>query len=184
MIRQLFWLAIVIAGCAILYSWIEAENEPKQQQVEREIIPDYVAFELVRSSFNKDGNLTGLIRANQMAQYEQLGQIQFEQPAYSIYEAELPHWQISADSGVMYLDDKVLLEQNVVVDNLQTNQLFQKLETPQLEYLLDTQRLQTNAGVEITGDGFAIQGQGVTIELLTRNITLKQHNGTIYRNEQ
>lgn len=184
MIRQLFWLAIVIAGCAILYSWIEAENEPKQQQIEREIIPDYVAFELVRSSFNKDGNLTGLIRANQMAQYEQLGQIQFEQPAYSIYEAELPHWQISADSGVMYLDDKVLLEQNVVVDNLQTNQLFQKLETPQLEYLLDTQRLQTNAGVEITGDGFAIQGQGVTIELLTRNITLKQHNGTIYRNEQ
>jgi lipopolysaccharide export system protein LptC len=184
MIRQLFWLAIVIAGCAILYSWIEAENEPKQQQVEREIIPDYVAFELVRSSFNKDGNLTGLIRANQMAQYEQLGQIQFEQPAYSIYEAELPHWQISADSGVMYLDDKVLLEQNVVVDNLQANQLFQKLETPQLEYLLDTQRLQTNAGVEITGDGFAIQGQGVTIELLTRNITLKQHNGTIYRNEQ
>ena len=44
MIRQLFWLAIVIAGCAILYSWIEAENEPKQQQVEREIFPVYVAF--------------------------------------------------------------------------------------------------------------------------------------------
>jgi lipopolysaccharide export system protein LptC len=183
MIRQLFWLAMVIAGCAVLYSWIEAENEPKQQRVEREIVPDYVAYQLVRTSFDNNGNLTGLIRAEQMAQYEQLGQIQFEQPAYSIYEAELPRWQISADSGVMYIDDKVLLEQNVVVDNLQPKALFQKMETPQLEFLLDAQRLQTNAGVEITGDGFAIQGQGVTIELLTKMITLKQHNGTIYRNE-
>ena len=183
MIRQFFWLVIVIACGAVLYSWIEAENTPKQLHVERELVPDYVAYELIRSSFDKNGNISGLIRAKQMAQYEQLGQIQFEQPAYSIYEAELPHWQISADTGVMYVDDKVLLEQNVVVDNLKPNELFQKMETPQLEYLLDSQRLQTNAGVEITGDGFAIQGQGVTIELLTKQITLKQHNGTIYRNE-
>ncbi len=184
MIRQLFWLAVVICCCAVLYTWIEAEYEPKQQHVERELVPDYVAFQLVRSSFDKNGNLSGLVRAEQMAQYEQLGQIQFEQPAYSIFEADLPHWQISADTGVMYIDDKVLLEQNVVVDNLRSNELFQKMETPQLEYLLETQLLQTNAGVKISGDGFAIQGQGVTIELLSKMITLKQHNGTIYRNER
>lgn len=183
MIRQLFWLCLVIAGCAILYTWIEAENEQQQKQVERELVPDYVAYQLVRSSFDDQGNLTGLIRAAQMAQYEQLGQIQFEQPAYSIFEAEMPHWQISAESGVMYIDDKVLLEENVVLDNLRTNELFQKMETPQLEFQFESQILQTNAGVEITGDGFAIQGQGVTIDLLTKMITLKQHNGTIYSNE-
>ena len=69
MIRQFFWLVVVIACGAVLYSWIEAENEPKQQQVERELVPDYVAYELVRSSFDKSGNISGLIRAKQMAQY-------------------------------------------------------------------------------------------------------------------
>ncbi len=183
MIRQLFWLLLVIAGCAILYTRIEAQNATQQQQVDRELVPDFVAHALIRRSFDNSGNLTGFIEAKQMSHYEQLGQIQFEQPAYHIYEAELPHWQISADNGVMYLDDKVLLEQNVVVNNLRPNELFQKMQSSQLEFILDEQRLETNSGVLISGDGFAIQGQGVTIELLSKKIALKQHNGTIYRNE-
>ena len=81
MIRQFFWLVFVIACGAVLYSWIEAENAPKQLHVERELVPDYVAYELIRTSFDKNGNISGLIRAKQMAQYEQLGQIQSEEPA-------------------------------------------------------------------------------------------------------
>ncbi len=183
MIRQFFWFLLVLIGSTALYVWLD-QQDPVQLQAENDMAPDFVAYDLIRSSFDEQGNLSGMIRASQMSHFEQLGQIQLDQPAYTIFEQQLPKWQISSRSGVLYPDDKVVLDQEVTLDNLKTDELFQKLETPQLEYLFEQQLLLTNAGVLITGDGFAITGRGVSIDLASKKFKLKQHKGTVYRHEK
>lgn len=183
MIRQFLWLLLALTGAVVFYTWLEIQEQPLLTS-DNEMTPDFVAYDLVRTSFDENGNLTGLIRAHQMAHFEQLGQIQLDKPAYTIFEQQKAKWQISSDSGVMYPEDRVLLDHNVTLHNLKEDELFQTLETPQLEYLLDKQLLQTNAGVLITGDGFAISGQGVSIDLASKKFKLQQHKGTVYRHEK
>jgi lipopolysaccharide export system protein LptC len=183
MIRQFFWFLLVLAGCVTLYAWL-GQQEQTKPAASNELAPDFIAYDLIRTSFDEDGNLTGMVRASQMSHFEQLGQIQLDQPAYTIFELHLPKWQISSRSGVLYPDDKVVLNQDVTLDNLKSDELFQKLETPLLEYQFDQQLLLTNAGVLISGDGFAITGRGVIIDLESKKFKLKQHKGTVYRHEK
>lgn len=183
MIRQLFWLFLVVTGGVVLYSWIEAADTPKHAAVERELVPDFVAYQLTRRSFDKDGNLSGQVKASQMAHFEQLGQIQFEQPAYTLYEDRLPRWQISSAQGVFYQDNKVILEQNVQVDNLHQDEMFRQIQTEQLEMLLDSQLLQTDHPVLVLGQSFQIHGQGLQADLITQKLRLYKHQGTVYQHE-
>jgi lipopolysaccharide export system protein LptC len=183
MIRQVFWLFLVLTGGAILYSWIETAYQPKQAPIERELVPDFVAYDLTRRSFDKDGNLTGQVKAAQMAHFEQLGQIQFDQPAYTLYENRLPRWQISSATGVFYQDNKVILEQNVQVNNLHQDEMFRQIQTEQLEMLLDTQLLQTDHPVLVLGQSFQIHGQGLQADLVTQKLRLYKHQGTVYQHE-
>lgn len=183
MIRQLFWLLLVLSGGVILYSWIEAADTPKHAAVERELVPDFVAYQLTRRSFDKDGNLTGQVKAAQMAHFEQLGQIQFDQPAYTLYEERQPRWQISSAQGVFYQDNKVILEQNVQVDNLHQDEMMRQIQTDQLEMLLDTQLLQTDHPVLVLGQSFQIHGQGLQADLVTQKLRLFKHQGTVYQHE-
>lgn len=183
MMRQLFWLFLVLTGGAILYSWIEAANKPQQAPVERELVPDFIAYQLTRHSFDKDGNLSGQVKAAQMAHFEQLGQIQFEQPAYTLFENRMKRWQISSAQGVFYQDNKVILEQNVQVTNLHEDEMFKQIQTEQLEMLLDTQLLQTDYPVLVLGQSFQIHGQGLQADLITQKLRLYKHQGTVYQHE-
>lgn len=183
MIRQLFWLFLVLTGGAVLYSWIEAADTPKHAAVERELVPDFVAYQLTRRSFDKDGNLSGQVHAAQMTHFEQLGQIQFEQPAYTLYEERQPRWQISSAQGVLYQDNKVILEQNVQVHNLHQGEMFRQIQTEQLEMLLETQLLQTDHPVLVLGQSFQIHGQGLQADLITQKLRLFKHQGTVYQHE-
>jgi lipopolysaccharide export system protein LptC len=183
MIRQLLWLFLVLAGAVVLYSWIEYADESAARPVERELVPDFVAYDLTRRSFDKAGDLSGQVKAAQMAHFEQLGQVQFEQPAYTLYEDRLPRWQISSAQGVLYQDNKVILEQNVQVNNLHPDEMFRQIQTGQLEMLLDTKLLQTDHPVLVLGQSFQIHGQGMQADLVTQKLRLFKHQGTVYQNE-
>ena len=100
------------------------------------------------------------------------------------HEEQQAKWQVSSDHGVMYPDDKVVLEQQVILDNLKSGELFNKLETSQLEYLFEQQLIQTKQQVVISGDGFAINGSGVEVDLVSQKLQLNQHKGTVYRHEK
>lgn len=182
--QQIFWFLLVLTGSSLLYGWLDNEGKRSAVEAEQELVPDFIAYDLVRTSFDSAGGMSGLIRAKQMSHFEQLGQIQFEAPAYTIFEEQQPKWQVSSDHGVLYPDDKVVLEQQVILDNLKSGELFNKLETNQLEYLFEQQLLQTRQQVLISGDGFAIHGQGVEVDLVSQKLQLNQHKGTVYRHEK
>ena len=184
MTRQLFWFLLVIISSSLLFSLLIDDDTPQTRAIESELQPDFVAYQLIRSSFDANGNMSGMIRATQMSHFEQLGQIQLEEPAFTIFEQQMPKWQVSSSNGVLYPDDKVVLEQDVLLENLQSGELFNKVESEHLEYLFDQQIISTQQQVVIHGDGFAIHGQGVKVNLVTQKLQLQQHKGTVYRHEK
>ena len=181
--KQLFWFLLVLIAGSLMYSLLVEDDSRQTQAVHTELQPDFIAYQLTRSNYDQQGNLSGMIKASQMSHFEQLGQVQLEDPAYTIYAEQQPKWQVSSRHGVLYPDDKVVLEQEVVLDNLKSDELFNKLETSQLEYLFDQQLLQTSQQVVIAGDGFSIRGQGVTVDLVSQKLQLNQHKGTVYRHD-
>jgi lipopolysaccharide export system protein LptC len=181
--HQLLWLMLVLAGAVVLYSWLETTDDGPKPVIERELKPDFVAYQLTRRSFDQQGNLSGQVKASQMSHFEQLGQIQFEQPDYTLYDERLPRWQVSSRQGVFYQDNKVILEQNVVVNNLHADEMFRQIQTEQLSMSLDTQLLQTELPVRILGQSFQINGQGLQADLTTQKLRLFKHQGTVYQHE-
>jgi len=182
--KQLFWFLWVVIGSSLLLTLLIDDDKPQTMAVETELQPDFIAYQLIRTSFDASGNMSGMIRATQMSHFELLGQIQLEEPAFTIFEQQLPKWQVSSTSGVLYPDDKVVLEQNVLLENLKSGELFNKVESEQLEYVFDQQIISTNQQVVIFGDGFAINGQGVKVNLVTQKLQLQQHKGTVYRHDE
>lgn len=183
MMRQLLWFLLVLAAATLAYTYIDLAEQPAQPSGDTELVPDFVAYQLTRRNYDQQGHLNGEVAAAQMAHFEQLGQMQFEQPAYTLYENKLPRWQISSVQGVFYQDNKVILEQQVRVNNLFPDEMFRQVQTEQLEMSVDSQLLTTNRPVVIIGQNFQINGSGLQADLIKQKMQLFKHQGTVYQHE-
>lgn len=183
MMRQLFWFFLVIIIATVLYSYIELADQPIKSTENAELVPDFVAYQLTRRNYDQDGYLSGEVVAAQMVHFEQLGQIQFEQPAYTLYENRLPRWQISSRQGVFYQDNKVILEHQVRLDNLFQDEMLKQVQTEQLELAVETQLLKTDLPVVVLGQNFVIHGSGLQADLIKQKLQLFKHQGTVYQHE-
>ena len=183
MIRQFLWLVIIVCGLAGFYSWQLLDQEqsiPASQDNQ----PDYVAVDLTRMIYDKEGHLSDLIRAQRMEHFERFGFLQFDFPIYTIYQEKVPLWQVTSEQAVLYPDDKLILEQRVELRNMSADPLFTRIETNAVELLFSSNQLQSNEQVRIYGLGFQITGNGMLADLNKQNIELKQHTKTVYYNEK
>ena len=92
-------------------------------------------------------------------------------------------WQASSQHAIWFPQDRIILEKQVVIENLQSNELIKRIETSTLEMLFPDNRLQNDQAVFIQGDGFYIEGTGLRADLTDKTLQLIQHNKTVYRNE-
>lgn len=181
MIRQLVWLIVIAASAAVLYGWLDMVDEPVKTQSSNQLVPDYIAYNLTQTSYDAKGQRISKVAATQMVFFDQLEQVQFEHPAFTLFEQQTPRWQASSEQGVWFEGNKVILEQNVEVENLHDDELFQKIKSQQLEMALDSQILQTQQPVKILGQGFVIDGKGIRANLATQQMQLFEHQGTVYQ---
>lgn len=184
MIRHLLWLLVIVCCTAVIYGWLEQSEKPADKAQSHQLVPDYMAFDLTRTNYNLEGKVVSQVVAKQMSFYDQLEQVQFDQPTFTLFDANLPRWRIQSNEGVWFDDNRVILEDNVRVENLHPNEMFQRIDTQQLEMALDTQILQTKHPVKILGEGFIIDGQGIRADLIGQTMQLYNHQGTVYQHEK
>lgn len=181
MIRQLLWLGLIVLCSALLYSWLDIAEQPEARVSSNQLVPDYVAYNLTQTSFDATGQRISKVEARQMLFFDQLEQVQFDQPSFTLFEMQAPRWQAKSDQGVWFEGNKVILEQNVEVENLHQDEMFQKIQSQQLEMALDSQILQTTQPVKILGQGFVIDGEGIRADLISQQMQLFKHQGTVYQ---
>lgn len=144
--------------------------------------PNYQARNMKSTLYNESGSVNHRVFAASMEHYEILGFTLFEEPQYTIYtdETESP-WQIAAKEGTLYSDQRIELEQNVLLQSLNEQDFVQTIETSFVEIDLLNKTAKSDNPVTITGQDFVIKSNGVSVNLLTRKLELRDHVETIYR---
>ena len=182
--RKVLLILVLILASVATYLWFEPEDSSDTLQTDQELMPDYVAKNVTRTLYDAEGYLADTITAEQLEHFEQLGFTQFDQPIYTLFDDQhQPSWQASSRHAIWFPQDRIILEQDVVIESLLQNELIKRIETGALEMLFPDNRLQNNQAVYIQGDGFYIEGIGLRADLADRTLQLMQHNKTVYRNE-
>lgn len=179
MVFTVFLLVLLAA-----YLWFKPQTTEQDLALDREFQPDYIAENVTMRIFDKDGFLADHIQATKLEHFETLGFTQFNLPRYTLFNSEhQPAWEMSSLHAVWFPEDKIILEQQVVLQNLMPDQLIQSINTVSLELLLPEKKIQTHEAVAILGQGFNVKGIGLEARLSDKHLLLNRHLETIYHNE-
>lgn len=136
--------------------------------------PDYIIEDLHSVEFNDQGLVNSRVTAKHMEHYELKNQTFFTEPVYLIYPDQgKAQWQVSADQGQLNKNtSKVVLENNVIINAINSQEPIQTLSTSFLELDLNTMIMTSDRIIYITGKDFKIQGQGLYADLNAQEVQL------------
>lgn len=188
--RTLFVIALI--GClAIILLWQpwQRSTPAPDVQVTEHTLPDFTAENLVTRIFAPNGRLLHRIHASYMAHFSQQNLTELQEPVYITQLENQPEsagetWQVKANQGRFYNEEKLELLTQVEVTNLSNIGYIQQIETDYLAIDLQTQQMYTDAAVIIRGSQFLVRGIGLVADLETHQLELKQHVETIYYPQQ
>lgn len=170
---------------AISYSvlqWHQA-NTISDESVDQNKIPDFIAETLNSEIFDEVGKLSYIIDADRMEHYAEIEVTHFEFPKYTLYpKNSITPWKISANEGTLYNNNRVKLENRVVLVATDKESLIQEIHGRYLELDLNTNIISSEQTIYIKGKGFTMYGSGLIIDLNTKQMTLTQHVQTTYKN--
>lgn len=182
--RKFLVLSVTVLVLLAAYLWFAPEVGDNDRQSDREFVPDYIAENLTLRVYDQQGYIADHLQAKRLEHFEQLGFTQFEQPRYTLFnDQHQAAWEISSQQGIWFPEDKIILEQQVLLRNLLPDEFIENVETASLQLLLPEKTLQTHEQVRIIGPGFYIMGIGMQADLTAQQLVLQKHLKTVYANE-
>lgn len=182
---RLYGLAFFVLLLGILtYGVVEwrASNAPQQEAIDTNLTPDFIAETLNSDIYSKSGKLSYAIDAARMEHYADLEITYFENPEYTLYpKSSNAPWKISAKEGTLYNNNRVILENRVLLVATDEDSLVQKIHGKYLELDLTTNIISSEQAILIQGKGFTMYGSGLIVDLNTTQMTLTEHVQTIYK---
>ncbi|AZQ85819.1 LPS export ABC transporter periplasmic protein LptC [Colwellia sp. Arc7-635] len=174
----LFIIAISTYG---LLEWYGAQEETTDI-LERTDNPEFIAENLNSDVYKASGALAYNVEAQRMEHYEKLEVTHFEYPRYTLYpKNDKPTWQITANEGTLYDNNRVKLENRVRLIATDKESLIQEVHGKNLEMDLKTNIISSEQTILILGKGFTMYGSGLIVDLNTTQMTLTEHVQTIYK---
>ncbi|MBT0585441.1 LPS export ABC transporter periplasmic protein LptC [Alteromonas oceanisediminis] len=171
----------ILALATYLPTWFKDEQEMADDSAQDAWQPTYQAKNLRSALYDEDGRLTHRVFASEMEHYDQLGFVFFKQPQYTIYmEEQQKPWQLTAQEGTLYDDDRIQLERDVVIQTLSDDNFVKTIRTQYIQVMLDTKKMLSDQPVIIEGADYEIQSNGFEADLNTKEYELKRHVQTVY----
>jgi lipopolysaccharide export system protein LptC len=168
----------------LTYSIIEWRSESIEQDTisaDRQR-PDFIAEKLQSKIYSDIGLLSHTINADRMEHYTNLDVSFFEAPNYTLYPTNksMP-WQISASEATLYKDNLVSLKHNVIIKATENDSLIKEIICKEIALDLTTNIISSEQAVIVKGKNFTMLGSKLIINLNTKEMTLNQHERTIYK---
>jgi len=181
--RLVISIVLVFTAAFALYlpTWLEDDKEIILSDKDAALLPNYEAKNLRSKLFDKNGNLTHQVSAETMEHYDMLGFVNFTQPEYTIYlQGDGSSWQLNADEGTFYDNNRIELANGVQIRNLQPEDYIQTISTNFIEIDLLTKTITSDEPLVISGANVIINGRGFEANLETQKYELKNHVQTEY----
>ena len=208
MTRTNFVAFLILLLGAMAYGiieWRQSQIMPGEN-IERELIPDFIAEALKSDIYTESGQLSHAIVADRMEHYAKLEVTHFELPNYTLYPQSYSNktsasnnsiadkssppsvpaniaypWKLSAKEATLYKNNRVILNHRVHLSSTDENSLIQEIHCKYLELDLNTNIISSDQTVMIQGKDFTMYGSGLIIDLNTKQMTLTEHVHTIYK---
>jgi lipopolysaccharide export system protein LptC len=175
---SLFLLALTTYG---LLEWYGAQEETSNI-LDTANNPEFIAENLNSDVYKTTGALSYNIEAKRMEHYAELGLTHFEYPRYTLHPRNnKPTWQITANEGTLYNNNRVKLANRVRLIATDKESLIQEVHGKNLEMDLKTNIISSEQTILILGKGFTMYGSGLIVDLNTTQMTLTEHVQTIYK---
>ena len=178
-------LITVVFFTAMGLMWQSLEDTKAPEQVAAPVQsskPDFVAVNLTRTVYDQNGNKTQRLSAQKMTYYKRQDRAEFESPLLVLQSSEnKARWRISSDSGILYNNQRLLLEQNVNAINLNLNDPIEQITGDHIRIDTEKSIMMSDHPVNLLGDGVKILGSGLTADLNQEKIELIKHAKTIYQ---
>ncbi len=177
-------LAIILffSTALILYWQVQNKRNAPQSEAPVDVVrPDFVADDLRSVNFDEQGNVASRVAAAHMEHYEASEKTFFNQPVYLVYpDKGEAQWRLSANEGRLNRkSNRVVLENNVIIDAISPNEPIQSLKTSYVELDLDTMIMTSDREILIEGKDFNIKGSGLYADLNAQQVKLtSQVKGT------
>ena len=181
--RLVVSIVLIFSAAFVLYlpTWLEDDDEVFISDKDAALVPNYEAKNLRTKLFDENGNLTHQVSAEKMEHYDQLGFINFMQPEYTIYlQNDDARWQLNADEGTFYDNNRIELASNVKIRNLQPQDYIQTITSNFIEIDLASKQISSDQPLVISGANVIINGIGFSANLATQKYELKNHVQTEY----
>ncbi|MEI6895439.1 MAG: LPS export ABC transporter periplasmic protein LptC [Colwellia sp.] len=175
----------VLLLSALIYGIIEWRSASIQGDtvIVDEHRPDFIAEKLKSKIYSATtGQLSHTIEADRMEHYADLEVSYFEQPNYTLYpqEGNKP-WTVSAHEATLYKNNRVELKTQVKIRATDVESLIKEIYCKKIALDLKTNIISSEQAVVVVGKNFTMYGSGLIINLNTKQMTLTQHERTIYK---
>ncbi len=170
-------IALVFTAVLILYLPIllDGEKSSIDEQGDIELVPNYQAVNLNSKLYDKEGKLSHQVAADKMEHYETLGFAVFENPVYTLYLDNGQPWQVTASEGTLYSTNRIQLEKNVKIVNLESQEYVRQITTEYIEIDLQHKTLSSDQKVTISGLNYDVTSIGMFGDLTTQQYELREH---------
>lgn len=172
--------------CGLLsWRWFEASRESTTLTNPAEYYqPTFTANKLKYLNFGDDGLLRNEVTADYTEYYNQLEQTELFNPVIIAHDEQgKAQWRISAEQGVLNLNDNAILQDKVRIQALTPNDTLEWLETPYLEMDLMRNEVRNHHAVTMEGPRFHLEGMGLRGQLDQRIYEILDKSHGIYFNQ-
>jgi lipopolysaccharide export system protein LptC len=184
---RLILVLLFIAVMSFLW-WPHFDEQAKPEPAAVDTAePDYIAQGLKRTIFDDNGFVQTTVSAKKMRYFSIDALAEFEQPDVTLFtDQSAPSWNLTAQQGFLYANDKIVLENQVNATNLNKEEVIRTFQTAHLDVFIPERRMQANQEVTILGDNLIMSGKGMSAELDKKHVELTDHAKTTYKgqNEQ
>ena len=176
--NRIAWsIGVIFTTVLGLYMLILFKEQPEELAPIDELVvsPTYRAQNLSSKLYDKQGRLSHQVAAMKMEHYQPLGFTVFENPTYTVYLEDSAPWQVTAEEGTLYDNNRIQLERNVRIVNSNAEDYVQEIITEYIEINLDDKTLNSDQAVLISGTSFNVQSIGITGNLSTQQYRFTNH---------
>jgi lipopolysaccharide export system protein LptC len=174
----------VLLLSALIYGIIEWRSVSIEEDtsIVNEQRPDFIAEKLKSKIFSNVGQLSHTIEAERMEHYADLAVSYFELPNYTLYpQKEGQPWKVSAKEATLYKDNRVELKTQVRIKATEIDSLIKEIHCKTIALDLKTNIISSEQSVIVMAKDFTVYGSGLIIDLNTKQMTITQHERTIYK---
>ena len=172
--------AIIILFCAVaLVYFLPFTTSPEKSADRPETIdlltPTYRAEGIKSRLYGTDGVLIHQVSASEMNHFTDLGFMVFTQPEYDIFVADGTEYAINADSATLYEDNRIVLEDNIIIQSLNIDDFIRQINAQYLQMDMVSKDINSDTLIELTGAEFSMLSNGLTGNLARKQFALIDH---------